>query len=57
MQKTNNESLTQFADRIKASLIDIQVLRDSGFTLESLNDKLAFMALLKSLPTEKYSNL
>ena len=57
MQKTDDESLTQFAGRIKASLIDIQALRDSGFTLESLDDELASMALLKGLPTEKYSNL
>ena len=57
MQKTDDESLTQFAGRIKASLIDIQALRDSGFTLKSLDDELASMALLKGLPTEKYSNL
>ncbi|PAV17669.1 hypothetical protein PNOK_0615500 [Pyrrhoderma noxium] len=57
MQKTDDESLTQFAGRIKASLIDIQALRDSGFTLKSLDNELASMALLKSLPTEKYSNL
>ncbi|PAV24103.1 hypothetical protein PNOK_0117100 [Pyrrhoderma noxium] len=57
MQKTDDESLTQFAGRIKASLIDIQALRDSGFTLESLDDELASMALLKGLSTEKYSNL
>ena len=57
MQKTDDESLTQFVGRIKASLIDIQALRDSGFTLESLDDELASMALLKGLPTEKYSNL
>ncbi|PAV16585.1 retrotransposon unclassified [Pyrrhoderma noxium] len=57
MQKTDDESLTQFASHIKASLIDIQALRDSRFTLESLDDELASMALLKGLPTEKYSNL
>ena len=56
MQKTDDESFTQFAGRIKASLIDIQALRDSGFTLESLVDELASIALLKGLPTEKYSN-
>ena len=47
MQKTDDESLTQFTGRIKAFLIDIQALRDSGFTLKSLDDELASMALLK----------
>ena len=46
MQKTDDKSLTQFASHIKATLINIQALRDSGFTLESLDNKLASMVLL-----------
>jgi hypothetical protein len=54
--KGAEESLPSVAGCISEALICVQSLCPSGFTLETLDNKLALMAMLRALPCNQYSN-
>jgi hypothetical protein len=54
--KGAEESLPSVVGCVSKSLIHVQSLHPSGFTLETLDNKLALMAMLRALPRDQYSN-
>jgi len=55
IRKEDDETLTNLAMRIEKSMQQIHNLRPSTFTLETLDDELQCMAMIRALP-EEYSH-
>ena len=53
--KSNDESLPAVAARVEKAMHTIKDLRPSEFTLDELDDDLACMALIRSLPPDQYA--
>ena len=54
--KSNDESLPAVAARVEKAMHTIKDLRPSEFTLNELDDDLACMALIRSLPPDQYAS-
>jgi hypothetical protein len=55
--KDTNESLPSVAGRVMEALSKIKGLRPSAFTINDLDEELALMAMLCSLPCDQYAEL
>ena len=51
-----NESLSGLISRVEEAVNKVKLLRPATYTLEKLDDELAAMALIRSLPYESYGN-
>ena len=54
--KSNDESLPAVAARVEKAMHTIKDLRPAAFTLDELDDDLACMALIRSLPLDQYAS-
>ena len=55
IRKKEDEELQSLGNRVDAAMHSIQNLRPTGFTLDNLDEELASMAMIRSLPTKTSS--
>ena len=56
IRKAEDESLQSLINRVEDKMKNIKDLRPNGFDLQSLDEELASMTLIRALPAQEYSS-